>query len=219
MNRHNLKYKTFEQVLAEVKSDFRLVAATNRSLENMVTEGTFRKDLLYRISAFTIDLPPLEKHSVDIKPLVRFHMDRLCERMGIASKGFSPDFLDILASYSWPGNIRELVNTLERSLTAARYEPTLFPKHLPPEIRIQVVRQSLGDSHPTAKESRSDTHAKTLPPLQDFRESIYTQAERQYLADLMNMTDGDINEAIRISGLSQSRLYAILKKHNIDRHS
>jgi two-component system NtrC family response regulator len=204
---------------AEVKSDFRLVAATNRSLENMVTEGTFRKDLLYRISAFTIDLPPLEKHSVDIKPLVRFHMDRLCERMGIASKGFSPDFLDILASYSWPGNIRELVNTLERSLTAARYEPTLFPKHLPPEIRIQVVRQSLGDSHPTAKESRSDTHAKTLPPLQDFRESIYTQAERQYLADLMNMTDGDINEAIRISGLSQSRLYAILKKHNIDRHS
>lgn len=204
---------------SEVKSDFRLVAATNRSLETMVTEGTFRKDLLYRISAFALDLPPLKARPSDIKALARFQTNRLFERMGIASKGFSPDFLDVLAAYTWPGNIRELVNTLDRCLAAARYEPILFPKHLPPEIRIQVVRQSLSDSHQPIEKSQVDTHFKKFPPLQDFRESIYTQAERQYLADLMDLTAGDIKAAIRISDLSQSRLYAILKKHNFDRHS
>jgi two-component system NtrC family response regulator len=203
----------------EVKSDFRLVAATNRRLETMVVEGTFRSDLLYRISAFTIDLPPLKKRPSDIKALARFHTNRLCERMGIDSKGFSPDFLDVLAAYTWPGNIRELVNTLDRSLAAARFEPTLFPTHLPPKIRIQVVRKSLDDHHPLTEEHSTTTHLKNMPPLQDFRESTYIRAERQYLADLMDLTSDDIKEAIRISGLSQSRLYAILKKHNIDRHS
>ncbi|MFT5702515.1 MAG: two-component system NtrC family response regulator [Desulforhopalus sp.] len=203
----------------EAKSDFRLVAATNRSLDAMVTEGTFRKDLLYRISAFTLDLPPLKERPADIKALARFHIDRLCERMGIAAKGFSSDFFDILAAYTWPGNIRELVNTLDRCLATARYEPTLFAKHLPPKIRIQVTRQSISDSHPHIEESQEDTHIKNLPPLQDFREALFTQAERQYLIDLIDLTAGDIKEATRISGLSQSRLYAILKKHNIDRHS
>lgn len=204
---------------SEVKSDFRLVAATNRSLETMVTAGSFRNDLLYRISAFKLDLPPLKERPADIKSLSRFHTDRLCDRMGIAPKGFSPDFLDVLASYSWPGNIRELVNTLDRALAAARYEPTLFPKHLPPQIRIQVVRKSLDHPHQLPEACPADTHYKNLPPLQDFRESIYIQAERQYLADLMDLTAGDIKAAIRISGLSQSRLYALLKKHGIDRHS
>lgn len=203
----------------EIKSDFRLVAATNRSLETMVTEGTFRKDLLYRISAFTLDLPALKERPADIKALARFHADRLCERTGIAPKGFSPDFFDILAAYAWPGNIRELVNTIDRTLAAARYEPTLFPKHLPPEIRIQVVRQSVDHGHQPPEENLTDSNFKNLPPLQDFRESIYIQAERQYLADLMDLTAGDIKEAIRISGLSQSRLYAILKKHQINRHA
>jgi two-component system NtrC family response regulator len=204
---------------SEVKSDFRMVAATNRSLETMVTEGTFRKDLLYRISAFALDLPPLKDRPSDIKALARFQTNRLCERMGIASKGFSPDFFDVLAAYSWPGNIRELVNTLDRCLAAARYEPTLFPKHLPPEIRIQVVQKSLDHPHESTKARPTATHYKNLPSLHDFRESLYTQAERQYLADLMDLTAGDIKAAIRISGLSQSRLYALLKKYDINRLS
>ncbi len=204
---------------SEVKSDFRLVAATNRHLETMVTEGTFRNDLLYRISAFALDLPPLKARHSDIKALARFHTDRLCERMGIAPKGFSPDFFDILAAYSWPGNIRELVNTLDRCLAAARYEPTLFPKHLPPNIRIQVVQNSLDHPHQPTEARPTDTYFKELPPLQDFRETIYLQAERQYLVDLMDLTAGDIKAAIRISGLSQSRLYALLKKYDITRPS
>ncbi|NDY71308.1 sigma-54-dependent Fis family transcriptional regulator [Desulfobacter hydrogenophilus] len=203
---------------SEIKSDFRLVAATNRNLESMVTEGTFRKDLLYRISAFTLNLPALKERPADIKALARFHSDRLCERTGIAPKGFSSDFFDVLAAYSWPGNIRELINTMDRTLTAARYEPTLFPKHLPPQIRIQAVRQSVAHPHQPAEEKPTDTNFKIFPPLQDFREAIYTQAEQQYLADLMDITDGNIKEAIRISGLSQSRLYTLLKKHNIKRH-
>jgi two-component system, NtrC family, response regulator len=203
----------------EVKSDFRLVAATNRHLETMVAEGTFRNDLLYRISAFTLDLPRLKERPADIKPLTRFHIDRLCDRMDMAPKGVSPDFFDILTAYTWPGNIRELVNTLDRCLAAARYEPTLFPKHLPPDIRIQVARQSLSDPYPSIEERPTDTPFKTLPPLKDFREAICAQAEQQYLVDLMDLTAGDIKEAVRLSGLSQSRLYALLKKHAIDRHS
>jgi len=96
----------------ELESDFRLVAATNRNLDEMVETGRFRSDLLFRISTFVIELPSIKERPEDIKELTRYHTDRICEHYGTPSKAFSPDFLKMLAVYSWPGNVRELVNTL-----------------------------------------------------------------------------------------------------------
>jgi len=200
----------------EVESDFRLVAATNRDLDEMVVEGKFRSDLLFRLRSFIIELPPLRERREDIKDLTRYHIDKFCERYGLPTKGFSPEFLETLCSYSWPGNVREFVNTIDRTLATARFEQTLFPKHLPSHIRVQVAQSSLEATSPA--EVVAGKPVQRLPKLQEFRETIYAQAEQQYLQDLMEISGKDIPEACRISGLSQSRLYALLKKYSISRN-
>ncbi|HDG97967.1 MAG TPA: sigma-54-dependent Fis family transcriptional regulator, partial [Desulfobacterales bacterium] len=204
----------------EIASNFRLVAATNRDLDQMVKKGHFRQELLFRLRAFTIELPPLREHLEDLKELVMYHMARICQRYGTGTKGISPEFLDALAAHDWPGNVRELVNTLERAIAAARHEPILFPKHLPTYIRVKAVRASVSKEEAAKKGSlRAATSSVTLPSLRDFREAAVSDAERQYLRDLIALTKGDIREACQISGLSRSRLYALLKKHRLSLRS
>jgi len=159
-----------------------------------------------------IELPPLREHPEDIRELVRYHIDQFCEKYGLTPKGFSPEFLDTLRAHAWPGNVRELVNTLDRALAAARFEPTLFPKHLPVDIRVLRARALVDRKAPPA-----DHAARTLPAIRDFREMAYAQAEKHYLQDLITLCEGNIKEACRIAGLSQSRLYALLQKYNIPR--
>lgn len=197
----------------ELESDFRLVAATNRSLEQMVQEGLFRSDLLFRLSTFVIKLPRLYDRPEDIRLLARHHADRICTHYDISPKDFSPEFIHMLSMYSWPGNVRELVNTLERAIAVARNEMILFPKHLPIQIRIEVTQKSI-QKEDTATSSEAST-LSTLPHLQEYRDAIYLKAEQQYLQDLMNLTEYNIAEACRISGISTSRLYALLKKSGV----
>lgn len=202
----------------EVESDFRLIAATNRDLDAMVEEGTFRSDLLFRLRSFIIELPPLRERRDDIRDLVRFQTDRLCEQYGLASKGFAPEFLEMLTRYPWPGNVRELVNTLDRTVVTARYDQTLYPKHLPSHIRIQVRRSEIENGGHDAGQEKAHHDIGNLPKLQDYRETVYAEAEKQYLQDLMELTRQNIGFACQVSGLSQSRLYALLKKNQISRN-
>jgi two-component system NtrC family response regulator len=202
----------------EVESEFRLIAATNRDLDAMVKSGEFRSDLLFRLRTFIIELPPLRERRDDIKELARYHIDKFCTQYNLVSKGFSPEFLQTLLSYPWPGNVRELVNTLERSLTTARFDQTLYPKHLPSHIRVQVRRAEMAASSTVAaEESQPNRAIGSLPKLQEYRDEIYAKAEKKYLQELMEVTGKNIPEACRISGLSQSRLYAVLKKNAISR--
>jgi two-component system NtrC family response regulator len=163
-----------------------------------------------------IDLPPLRERHEDIAELARYHIDNFCRQYHIPSKGFSPEFLETLMHYPWPGNVREFINTLERSLTSARFDQTLYPKHLPSHIRVHVRRAEMeGDSRePSHSSSRA---VRSLPKLQDYRDKIYAQAEKEYLDELMLLTEKNIPDACRITGLSQSRLYALLKKYSISR--
>ena len=178
----------------EIESDFRLVSATNRDLEKMIESGEFRKDLAIH------------------------YMVKLCERYGMETKGFSPDFFETLAAYNWPGNVRELIHTMERVLTVARFEPTLFPRHLPTKIRAYAARASVRKTGVGREKLEEDNHpAEMLPKLQDVRETAVSKAEKQYLYDLILLTKKDIKEACRVSGLSQSRLYHLMKKHKISR--
>jgi len=202
----------------EIESDFRLVAATNRDLDAMVAGHHFRSDLLFRLRSFTIELPPLRERTEDIKELVRNHLDRLCEGDGLPSKGFSPEFLESLLAYHWPGNVRELANTLIRAFSAARFEPTLYPKHLPVHLRARIMRNSVNTPLVSKDGERSHSPLRRVPPFHEFRESVYAEAERNYLHELMGLAEDDIPEACRLSGLSQSRIYALLKKHHINRH-
>jgi len=195
----------------EVESDFRFVAATNRDLDAMVREGRFREDLLFRLRAFTIELPPLRGRHEDMKEIARYQTDRLCERYGLGPKGFSPDFLSALCDYPWHGNVRELVNAMDRALASARYDPTLFAKHLPTEIRVRAARASL--DHEGAAALRAQE--ATMPTFRQCCEEACDRASQEYLHNLLETTKGNFAESCRISGLSRSRLYALLSKYKI----
>jgi len=201
----------------ELQSDFRLVAATNRNLDDMVKSECFRSDLLFRISTFVIELPSFRERPEDIEELARFHTDRICEHYGTPTKEFSPEFLKMLGAYSWPGNVRELVNTLERTIAAARFELILFPKHLPINLRIEVTKSTMKRETPP-HQAPGQNGSISLPHLHELRDSVYSNVEKQYLIDLIALTDNNVTEACRVSGLSPSRFYALLKKQGIQLH-
>ena len=140
------------------------------------------------------------------------------EELQIRGYAFSPDFFDALTVYDWPGNVRELLNTMERVLAIARFEPTLFPRHLPTELRVHQARASVSKKG-TEKETytEDDSQVFTLPKLQEVRDTALANAEKQYLHDLVLLTKRNIREACQISGLSRSRLYYLLKKYGISK--
>lgn len=201
----------------EIGSDFRLVAATNRNLEDMVREGRFREDLFFRLRTLIIELPPLRELLEDIKELTVFYMNVLCQRFGVIPKGASPEFWDVVTAYKWPGNVRELIQALEKALLSAKEEPMLFPKHLPTYIRIHVARNSfhkspvgsVGPGHPEIRSSVPPAPSK----LKEIRKVAVSAAEEQYVKDLTSLVGGNIDNACRISGLSRSRFYTLLRKY------
>jgi len=209
---------------SEIEVDFRLVAATNKKIEQLIEKGLFRQDLLYRLRAISIDLPPLRERLSDMKELVLYLTDRMYSKYDIKPKGFSPDFIDVLCLYTWPGNVRELINTLESAISKAQNEPILFPKHLPEHIRIKLVRANANDSHLIESNEINKRSifekislSKNPPTFKEYRDSVLNKIERKYFKDLIAHTKGNIQEASRISSLSRSRLYDLLKKYNISR--
>ncbi len=198
---------------AERESDFRLVAATNRNLDKMVSEGGFRSDLLFRLRTLTIELPPLRRRCEDIEELVRYHTARLCDSYGFSPKGFSLDLMDTLTAYRWPGNVRELINTIDSMLAAAGSDAILYTKHLPLQIRMQVVCESLQD--PAGSGTDATQGHQDLPDFKTYRDSL----EIKYLEQLMQQTGRNIPKACKISGISRSRLYEMLAKYQLNTRS
>lgn len=202
----------------EIGSNFRLIAASNRDLEDMVRQGLFRDDLLFRLRSFTIEVPPLRKRYQDIKELALYYTAKLCKQFGIAEKVFDPGFFNVLDAYSWPGNVRELIHALESAIIAAQHEPALFPKHLPTYIRVWLERASVGMDVAADNQTPVTESSGAFLKLKDVRAIALDNAERQYLKDLMTFTAGDIKKACQLSGLSRTRLYVLLKKHNLSTH-
>ena len=113
-----LQEREFERVGGSelLRADVRVIAATNRDLQGAITAGTFRSDLFYRLNVFPVRLPPLRERKEDIPALAGYFIDRYAKRAGRKIRGIRKSALDSLESYSWPGNIRELQNVIERSL-------------------------------------------------------------------------------------------------------
>jgi len=197
---------------SEKPVDFRLVAATNLDLDKMVSEKRFREDLLYRIRAIGIKLPPLRERGKDIEEIALKKVHELAQRYGIATKAISPEFFKALSAQHWKGNVRELINVLEYVLASAGKDPTLYPKHLPPEYRTAMLGFEKAQmlKQPTKSLDNLEDMGD-LPTLKDHR----TRLEKEYLISLLERANGDRESACRISGLSQSRLYGLLKKHNL----
>jgi len=198
----------------EIESNFRLIAATNRHLDDMCTEGQFRSDLLFRIRSFVIDLPPLRHRTGDMLVVASHIISTLCKQT--KPKELSSEFVQALDAYDWPGNIRELMNTIERAISLCGNQPMLLPIHLPANIRVNIARASLGkqvgDSHKT--DNLDQALEYYIPPLK----SVIADTEKNYLINLVQYTEGNISDMCKISGLSRSRVYERLKKYQISKN-
>lgn len=212
----------------EQTSNFRLIAATNRNLDQMVEEGHFRSDLLFRIKTMRIHLPALAQRTGDIHELAEFQILQLCRTFGMEPKEIGEDFSKTLLEYSWPGNVRELFNTLENAVIDAGQETTLCAMHLPRSLRIQVAKAQITrltgakvieEENTTANPSVQnfgqkifeDIFDRPLPHLKEFKNT----AEKTYLGELIRQCDGDIQKIMDISGLSRSHFYSLLKKYSL----
>jgi len=226
-----LQERTFRPVgdTREQTSNFRLIAATNRDLDEMVEQGTFRSDLLFRIKTMRILLPPLNQRGRDIRELAQYRVKQLCEQYGMAKKAFGSDFFTTLESYSWPGNVRELFNILERAVVAAGDEKTLYTMHLPRTLRIQVAKAQIqrmtgvkvleeglttGDTPKVRKigqEIFEDIFEQELPALREFKGI----AEKVYLGEIIRQCNGELSGILEVSKLSRSHFYSLLKKYGL----
>jgi two-component system NtrC family response regulator len=217
-----LQEKRFRKIggKKEIHSDFRLIAATNRDLEAMVRDGAFRQDLLYRIRALTIELPPLRERKEDIPLLARRFIRKACERLSRNEMNMAEEFLHMLLAYDWPGNVREFANTMESVIAFSRSVQTLHPVHLPEHIRIKAIQSRREENEAeTACEAEAELEDEAYgydpPPWKEFREEAMRKAEEIYFRNLHSYTNGDMKKALEISGLSKARFYKLMRSTGV----
>jgi two-component system NtrC family response regulator len=193
----------------ETTSNFRLIAATNRNLDEMLATGKFREDLLFRLKTMQIELPPLRERKGDYYPLMIHFMKFFDDRYGHGIKGMGPDLLEAVQEYDWPGNVRELKSAMEYAYMASASYPTILSNHLPPDIRIHLKKEALTQRE-TIQEVQLVSYKMPLS-LDEF----WKQMQNHYLQTLVSSTKGKIQEALVVSKLSRARLYALFKENGI----
>ena len=194
----------------EITSNFRVIAATNRNLDESIHSGAFRNDLLFRLQAIWIKLPPLRDRIKDIRDLTTFYVEKLCNRYGLEVKGISPDFVGALCLHDWPGNVRELFQTLENVIAYAIQHQTLFAKHLPEYLRILQAQSGIKSASPDLTSLPGKKEGSVFPEWKVYKNNF----EEKYVQQLMLHANGKMKSACEISGLSRTRLYQLVKKYD-----
>ena len=198
-----LQDRTFQRVGGEaaIEVDVRIIAATNTDLKKMCDTGQFRKDLYYRLNVFPIEVPPLRDRIEDIPHLVEVFLENMNRFNSKEIHDLHPQVLEAFKSYSWPGNIRELENLIERAYileSSAVLTPESFPSDLF-ESKAPLVRV-LTDAHLTLAEVRNKG-------IEDI--------ERHYLKVILAYKKGKINDSAREAGITTRQLHKLMKKHGI----
>lgn len=185
-----LQEKQFERVGGNepVKADVRVIAATHRRLEEMVTDGRFRADLYYRINGFTIHLPPLRARGSDLDLLVDHFRRQACRDMNKDVRVISPDAMDVLRAYHWPGNIRELHNAVRQAVLKAT-GPALLPDFLPELVHTQQQKRSLADSAQRSDRSQASDASQRLHPREGSSNKADAEIESKPVVAQANALD------------------------------
>jgi two-component system nitrogen regulation response regulator GlnG len=204
-----LQEQRFERVGGNetIQTDVRIITATNRDLEQMVAEGTFRGDLFYRLNGFTINLPPLRERGDDILLLLERFLSRFARQFERDVHGISPDALKILAEYPWPGNVRELQSVLRTSLLNAT-GPVLVPEFLPDEVKGKVEPKAAAAA--ASEAPLSELEAFVDERLRSNSTDVYAEAlqmlERCVVTRVLRMTNGNQLKAAARLGISRGSL-------------
>jgi len=182
---------------SEIAFDVRIIAATNRDIETAIEENRFREDLYYRINVIQIDLPPLRERGTDILLLAQHFVEQFATRSGKQITGISNTASEKLLNYTWPGNIRELRNTIERAVVLTRYEK-ISVDDLPEKIRDYKASHLLvGSDNPSE-----------LVPIQEV--------ERRYILHVLKTVGDNKTLAARVLGLDRKTLYRKLQHYKVD---
>jgi Nif-specific regulatory protein len=191
-----LQEREFERVGATTttKVDVRVIAATNRNLEELMEEGNFREDLYYRLDVFPIYVPPLRERKTDILLLADFFVERYAKVNNKRIHRICTHAIDMLMSYHWPGNVRELENCIERAVLLSN-EGVIYGYHLPPTLQ-------------------SSTYTGTIPygTLQGELDNL----ERDLIMDALKTSRGNMSQASKILGTSERVMGLRIQKHDID---
>jgi DNA-binding NtrC family response regulator len=183
----------------DTKVDVRLITATNRDLEKAVAAGVFRQDLYYRINVFPLHLPPLRERREDLPLLSHHFLLKHRVKVGKRVEGFAPEALVKLASYDFPGNVRELENKVHHALVMTQGEYIL-----PDDIS---VGENPGSSSP-----RIDLNRR----FRDLKREVVESFEREYTREVLQAHGGNLAAASRQAGMDRKNLWALAKKYNID---
>jgi transcriptional regulator with GAF, ATPase, and Fis domain len=192
-----------------IRTDVRVLAASNVDLKRAVDLGSFRQDLFYRLSVFPIKLPPLRDRPEDIHPLVIHFLEHYKQKTGRFISGISKDALQAFITYDWPGNVRELENAIERAVIIAsgrQIELEDLPEAIS-KIALQERDRIKVERAKAASEGRTTTFEITVP-------SSMEEIERQAIEATLDYTDGDKSHAARALGIGRKTLYRKLEQYN-----
>ena len=189
----------FQQNTKKIQVDTRVVCATNKDLKTLIAKETFREDLYYRLAVFPIEVPALRDRPEDIPLLCTHFLKKYQEDIGKEILSVSDEAMQVLQEYSWPGNIRQLENTLYRAMIVTSYD-TIDTDCLPEEVF---------NSPPSNNENKiSSSLSTSLTP--------YHDVVKQTLKQALEQSDGHIPNAAKALGISRSTFYRMLKKYQLD---
>ena len=191
-----LQEKEFERVGCNttIKTNVRLIAATNRDMEALIAEGKFRQDLFYRLNVFPVYVPPLRERKTDIMLLADFFVEKYNKKLNRRVKRISTGAIDMLMRYHWPGNVRELENAIERAVLMSA-DDVIHGYHLPPSLQ-------------TAEASGTSATGKL--------DAILESVEKDVLIDALKATNGNASQAARMLGITERIMGLRIKKYSLD---
>ena len=201
-----LQERRFERLgaMESRQVDVRIITATNRSLQRMVEEGSFRRDLFYRLNVFPIRMPPLRERQNDILPLAAHFVGKYAAANGRSGVRLSLTVMDMLQRHTWPGNIRELENVMERAVLLVGREGLILPQHLPPDLHsAQCPLCGTG-----RRGTRPHRPAGTLQERMD-------ELERACIVDALSYHEGHMGHAAQSLGLTERVMALRMRKHGI----
>jgi two-component system NtrC family response regulator len=201
-----LQERRFERVGGQesLEVDVRVVVATNKNLEKEVSEGKFREDLFYRLNVIKIDLPPLRERTEDI-PLLVTHFLNKYARPNEPPKKVSPEAMERLLAYKWPGNIRELENAVERAAVTSIGD-TIGVDKLPPRVNGRAAEEN----------PRFEIDLKH--PLPFYLKQATEQIERQYIIRALEKSRGNVGRCAELCGLSRRSVSGKIGQYEIDKY-
>lgn len=185
-----------------VAVDFRLITATNRNLDQLVSTGQLREDIFYRIHVLTLELPPLRQRKEDIRLIAEHHCQRLCHKYGHVFQGLSDASVQCMEAYNWPGNVRQLLHCIDFAVTMAQGQ-CIFPEHLPDYLS----QDSTVDTASPDVNLGTKSHATATTP-----EFSLQKLEAQTIQAALAHHNGNMLQAAKALGIGRNTLYAKLRK-------